>query len=185
VTPTEPEGKDSADDLLARRASKGCADPLLARRANENNEAAPFYQLTHDYLVPSLREWLTRKQKETRRGRAELRLADRAAAWNARPESRHLPAWWEWLNIRLLSRKRDWTAPQRRMMGKAGRYHALRGMGLAVMVAALTLVGLFISERVTEKNKCRKRAGKADRKGKSRRRIRSGSAGHMPSPPMR
>ena len=27
-----------------------------------------FYQLTHDYLVPSLREWLTRKQKETRRG---------------------------------------------------------------------------------------------------------------------
>ena len=27
-----------------------------------------YYQLTHDYLVPSLREWLTRKQKETRRG---------------------------------------------------------------------------------------------------------------------
>src|SRR5205823_3825129 len=27
-----------------------------------------YYQLTHDYLVPSLRDWLTRKQKETRRG---------------------------------------------------------------------------------------------------------------------
>ena len=38
-----------------------------------------FYQLTHDYLVPSLRDWLTRKQRETRRGRAELRLAERAA----------------------------------------------------------------------------------------------------------
>src|SRR5262249_30248194 len=28
-----------------------------------------YYQLTHDYLVHSLRDWLTRKQKETRRGR--------------------------------------------------------------------------------------------------------------------
>ena len=35
-----------------------------------------YYQLTHDYLVPSLRDWLTRKQRETRRGRAELRLAE-------------------------------------------------------------------------------------------------------------
>ncbi len=33
------------------------------------------YQLTHDYLVPPLRQWLFRKQRETRRGRAELRLA--------------------------------------------------------------------------------------------------------------
>ncbi len=31
------------------------------------------YQLTHDYLVPSLRQWLTRKQGESQRGRAELR----------------------------------------------------------------------------------------------------------------
>ena len=44
-----------------------------------------YYQLTHDYLVPSLRDWLTRKQKETRRGRAELRLAERSALWNAKP----------------------------------------------------------------------------------------------------
>ena len=38
-----------------------------------------YYQLTHDYLVHSLRDWLTRKQRETRRGRAELRLAERSA----------------------------------------------------------------------------------------------------------
>ena len=37
-----------------------------------------FYQLTHDYLVQSLGDWLTRKQKETRRGRAELKLAERS-----------------------------------------------------------------------------------------------------------
>ena len=38
-----------------------------------------YYQLTHDYLVHSLRDWLTRKQRETRRGRAELRLAERSS----------------------------------------------------------------------------------------------------------
>jgi formylglycine-generating enzyme required for sulfatase activity len=93
--------------------------------------------LTHDYLVPALRTWLTRKQKETLKGRAELRLAERAALWNARPENRRLPAWWEWINIRLFTRTRDWTAPQRQMMRKAGRYHAVRGLALIV---ALTLL---------------------------------------------
>src|SRR5262249_12835642 len=77
------------------------------------------YQLTNDYLVPSLRDWLTRKQKETRRGRAELRLAERAALWNSKPENHHLPAWWEWLTIRLFTRKKDWSPPQRKMMRKA------------------------------------------------------------------
>jgi hypothetical protein len=81
-----------------------------------------YYQLTHDYLVPSIRDWLTRKQRETRRGRAELRLAERAALWNARPENRHLPAWWEWLNIRAFTRKKDWTPPQRKMMRRAPRH---------------------------------------------------------------
>jgi formylglycine-generating enzyme required for sulfatase activity len=114
ITPTEPAGTDAA------------ADP-----------AEQYYQLTHDYLVPLLRDWLTRKQKETRRGRAELRLAERAASWAAKLESRHLPAWWEWASIRLLTRRRDWTAPQRKMMERAAWFHGVRGM---VLVACLTLL---------------------------------------------
>jgi formylglycine-generating enzyme required for sulfatase activity len=104
----------------------------------DSGRATQFYQLTHDYLVPSLRQWLTRKQRETRRGRAELRLAERAAAWTARPENRHLPAWWEWANIRLLTRKRDWTPPQRRMMHQANRYHSLRLAVLSVLLAVVS-----------------------------------------------
>ena len=79
-----------------------------------------YYQLTHDYLVPSLRDWLTRKQKETRRGRAELLLADRAAVWNARPENRQLPSLLQWLQIRWLTQKKNWTPPQRKMMRQGG-----------------------------------------------------------------
>src|SRR5262249_27070615 len=80
-------------------------------------------------------DWLTRKQRETRRGRAELRLAERSSLWNAKPENRHLPSVLEWANIRLLAQEKDWTEPQRRMMRRAGRVHALRGMGLAVLIA--------------------------------------------------
>jgi hypothetical protein len=92
--------------------------------------------------VPSLREWLTRKQRETRRGRAELRLAERAALWGAKPENRRLPSVLEWASIRLLTKKKEWTDPERRMMRRAGRVHGLRGLGLAVLLA-LASCGAF------------------------------------------
>jgi hypothetical protein len=117
ITPTDPEGQDDA------------------------HPSTKYYQLTHDYLVHSLRDWLTRKQKETSRGRAELLLADRAAVWNARPENRHLPTWGEWGSIRLHTRRRDWTAPQRRLIRQAGRHFALRGAMLMLLLIGTAFFG--------------------------------------------
>src|SRR6266851_3049169 len=97
ITPTDPEGKEEAS-------------------ASSSKPGQKYYQLTHDYLVHSLREWLTRKQKETRRGRAELLLADRAAVWNARPENRQLPSLLQWLQICWLAAKKNWTPAQKKMM---------------------------------------------------------------------
>jgi len=97
-----------------------------------------YYQLTHEYLVHALRDWLARKQKETRRGRAELRLAERSELWNSKRENRYLPTWWEYLVVRLLVKKKNWTEPQRKMMRKAGRYNAVGGLLLLVV---LGLVG--------------------------------------------
>jgi formylglycine-generating enzyme required for sulfatase activity len=122
LTPTDPEGKEGVEESPSQV------------QAGEK-----YYQLTHDYLVPSLRDWLTRKQKETRRGRAELLLADRASVWNARPEKRQLPSLWQWFSIRWWTRKKNWTPPQQKMMRKAGRYHLARG--LAVVAALLMLLG--------------------------------------------
>src|SRR5262249_50572146 len=48
----------------------------------------PGYQLTHDYLVPSLREWLTRKQRESWRGRAALALEERTVEWSRARDTR-------------------------------------------------------------------------------------------------
>ncbi len=124
ITPTDPEGKEGAE-VSSTQAGPG-------RR---------YYQLTHDYLVPSLRDWLTRKQKETRRGRAELLLADRAGVWNTRPENRQLPSLLQWFGIRALTREKVWTPPQRKMMLKAARYHAARGIVLAVLLGLLGWTG--------------------------------------------
>ncbi len=104
---------------------------------------AGHYQLTHDYLVRPLREWLTRKQRETRRGRAELRLEERAALWCARKENRFLPSASEWLNLRLLTRSRDWTAPQRTMMHRAGWRHAAHG---AILFVGMMVLALLVRE---------------------------------------
>ncbi|HQZ66326.1 MAG TPA: SUMF1/EgtB/PvdO family nonheme iron enzyme, partial [Planctomycetaceae bacterium] len=106
-----------------------------------------YYQLTHDYLVPSLREWLTRKQKETRRGRAELKLAERSSLWNARPENRHLPSLIEWLGIRALTDSKHWTAPQRTLMRRAARIHGIRVVLAATTVCILVIAGVGLTRQ--------------------------------------
>jgi eukaryotic-like serine/threonine-protein kinase len=105
-----------------------------------------YYQLTHDYLVPSLREWLTRKQRETKKGRAELKLAERAATWAAKPENKQLPTLWEWFTIRRLTEKAKWKPGQRQLMVRANRYHLTRA-GLVSALCVMLLLGGFALKR--------------------------------------
>ena len=65
ITPTDPEGKEADSDSGLR-----------------TGPGQKYYQLTHDYLVPSLREWLTRKQKDA------PRAGGAAAVGNCRPLER-------------------------------------------------------------------------------------------------
>ncbi|MFI5457553.1 MAG: protein kinase [Isosphaerales bacterium] len=139
ITPTDPEG--SGDD-----------HPITS-------PGGRYYQLTHDYLVHSLRDWLNRKKRETRRGRAELRLAERSSLWNAKPENRLLPSALEWANIRLLTRRRNWTEPQQRMMNKAGRVHGVRGFLVLLLLAAVAFTGMAVNNRVNEDRQATLAAG--------------------------
>jgi serine/threonine protein kinase/formylglycine-generating enzyme required for sulfatase activity len=119
MTPTDPEGEFDE------------APPA-------SGTAGPSYQLTHDYLVPALREWLTRKQRATRQGRMELLLAERVALWGVKQDSRQLPGWWERLNLLLWTRSRKRTPPQRQMLRAASRWHLFQA---AVVVLAAVLFG--------------------------------------------
>ncbi len=123
ITPTDPEGIDTG------HSSSG-AVPASGRH----------YQLAHDYLVHSLRDWLTRKRRETRKGRAELTLEERASLWVAKPEHRHLPSLAEWARIRLLTDRADWTTPQRRMMTIANRRYSIKMAWAGMLLATAVIV---------------------------------------------
>ena len=145
ITPTDPEGLEDSQSRT-----------IVPNRSETDNQsgqlfdtgATRYYQLTHDYLVPLLREWLTRKQRETKRGRAELKLAERAAAWNAKREDKQLPTVREWLSIRWFTEGNRWTIPQRKMMNRATQVHTLRsGVAIASLIAIVS-VGIFVRGQV-------------------------------------
>ena len=119
VTPTDPEGRSDDDD---------------SRISEVGNK---YYQLTHDYLVRSLRDWLTRKQKETRRGRCELQLADLSSVWNVKRENRYLPSLSESLLLRYHTDSQSWSRIQREMMKAAFRYHTRRVLSVVAVVAII------------------------------------------------
>jgi serine/threonine protein kinase/formylglycine-generating enzyme required for sulfatase activity len=140
ITPTDPEGRDD--------------DPAGTRAPDDHR-----YQLTHDFLVPSLREWLTRKQRESRRGRAELCLAERSVLWNAKPETRYLPSAWEWASIRLRTDPGRWTDAQRRMMRTAGRVHTMRGLVALLLLTGAFVAGLALRRQAVERERATHAAG--------------------------
>ncbi len=138
ITPTEVTGVESRAAAAVSAVTLGpqnSAESISDRPAPALPERN--YQLTHDYLINSVREWVTRQQRESRRGRAELRLAERAAQWQRGRTNRFLPSLWEDLSIRLLTRRRDWSEPQRQLMRRSARVHGRRAALVLVLVVLL------------------------------------------------
>lgn len=100
------------------------------------------YQLSHDYLVPALREWLYAGRRSTERGRMRLRLQELAAAWRNERDRRHLPTFWEWARIRLWVPRERWDKAETDLMAAASAGYRRKAMaGLAVLVALAGLGG--------------------------------------------
>jgi serine/threonine protein kinase/formylglycine-generating enzyme required for sulfatase activity len=122
ISPSDPAGIDAESGRATVTAQEKC------------------YQLTHDFLVPAVREWLTRKQRETPGGRAQLLLAERASLWSAKPEAKQLPSALEWLSILGRTDRARWSDPQGRMMGVASRRYIRRIAGVVSALAAIVLL---------------------------------------------
>jgi hypothetical protein len=127
VTPTNPESH-----VLATEVCEPSHSPPYGQR---------LYQLTHDFMVEPIREWVTQGQRRTVRGRAELCLAERVSLWTTKPESRQLPGLWEWARIRLFTDSKSWTPPQRRMLRQAARRSLVNAGLVAACIAVLAFVG--------------------------------------------
>jgi serine/threonine protein kinase/formylglycine-generating enzyme required for sulfatase activity len=126
VTPTDPEGSFEPDE-----PDRGSAA-----------SSPQYYQFTHDYLIPSVRNWLKLKDGETASGRARQVLIERASLWNSRPQDRHLPSLWEHARIRLLTSRQDRTASQQKMLRSAARAHGTKA-ALAMLLFAAVLWGAY------------------------------------------
>jgi len=129
ITPTDPEGfrTESGSDVDDK-----------------------YYQLTHDYLVQALRNWLQQKQIETPRGRAEIRLAQRSAMWNAKSETRQLPSILEFFQIIALTRRTNWSQAEQLMMATARRIYGKRGVLVSAIFLSLAVGSVLIAGRIND-----------------------------------
>jgi serine/threonine protein kinase/formylglycine-generating enzyme required for sulfatase activity len=139
VTPTDPAG-------LEAEASAGAAPTTPP----EEETGSQYYQLTHDYLVPALRQWLTRKQKETWHGRAELLLEERTAQWLPHRQKRYLPSITEFVLLRLATSRKRWKRPERDLMRAAARHH---GLVWGSLLLALVALGIGLQQYVSWVNR--------------------------------
>lgn len=143
------------DDLVKILASDlklvTLTDPSgTINKSEANVNTTPHYQLTHDFLVGSLRDWLTKKQKATFRGRAALRLKERIETWLPHPANKFLPGFWEYINIRSLTRPSNWTADETKMMRKAGWIHGARAaLVITTLLLAAWAFASFVSSQQT------------------------------------
>ncbi|MFK8110986.1 MAG: protein kinase [Rubripirellula sp.] len=133
ITPSDPLGDLEESSL-----------PSAAGEMSESwsSSAERYYQLTHDFLVPSLRGWLTQKQRETLRGRTFLQLAEATQYWKAKPETRRLPSLLEWVRFSFLTRSARRTPSQAAMMRVASKRHLVRLCVAAVFTCAMLWAGL-------------------------------------------
>ena len=97
--------------------------------------------------MSSLQVWLTRKQRETRRGRAELRLASITNLWKDRPSTRRLPSALEWIEALAFTRPKSWLTDERRMIHAASRHYLTRLALAACLIIAATYAVREFRER--------------------------------------
>lgn len=136
ITPTDPQPETEEEEISEVQGA--------------GNSTESHYQLTHDYVVSSLRKWLARKQQETMRGRASLLLTSQAELWHARPERRYLPSFVGWATISLLTDRSEWTDRHRKMMRLSTRLHSIRLFLAALLVAVVLAAGLAVKSNLDE-----------------------------------
>lgn len=121
------------------------ADSVAHSDPPEVSNDSRRFQLTHDYLIPSLREWLHRKKLATFRGRTQVGLGEMAAQYQAKSDPRHLPSFLEWLRFRLLTKPSSWTDAERVMMQAGTRALAIRGIFATGIILILLLVAQVLT----------------------------------------
>lgn len=138
ITRTDPDVSGEIDE-----STSDLNEPKLDAECDDDDRNGPVihYQLTHDYLVPSIRNWLEEGLKKTRRGRAELRLRELGeGVVEGRPKNP--PTNFEWLvwQTMFLGKKFD---ENEKIVMRYGRRNFLFSFAILAMIASI--VSYFVA----------------------------------------
>lgn len=123
--------------LITRTDPDAAGDASIDEELTGSNEV--HYQLTHDYLVPAIRDWLNTELKNSRRGRALIRLRELAHQVVPGQKPKYLPSNFEWLSWQFSIRHQARTE-QEKLVLRHGRRKFARTLSL--MALLLVLIGL-------------------------------------------
>ena len=99
-----------------------------------------FYQLTHDYLVPSLRDWISSVHGRTIQGRTVKRMYELSQLWENSKESRFLPSLFEFGSMLLHVPKRMVRPIDKKLIRNATFYYGWRTtLAISIFVVASAL----------------------------------------------
>ena len=105
------------------------------------------YQLTHDYLVSPIRNWLVRKSKESWKGRAELKFTDNFELWNRTKHSRHLLGFSDQLAAEVALNKRRLQTDRLEFLKKSRRRNLFNCSIVFFAITAVFAIVLVLLER--------------------------------------
>ncbi|MEM7785080.1 MAG: SUMF1/EgtB/PvdO family nonheme iron enzyme, partial [Planctomycetota bacterium] len=132
-------------DFLDRQAR------IITPTESEQDSGTKQYQLAHDYLVSPVREWINLKERETRQGRARLRLAELTDQWTANQETRFLPSPFEYAQIRTSLKPSLLTDEEQKLVSVADGFYLTRTIIVSLLLAGLVWIGNAINTNAERK----------------------------------
>jgi serine/threonine protein kinase len=122
------------------------SDPEIVRSLQSepasHSPSVVHYQLTHDYLVPSIRAWLENGWGLTRAGRAKTHLRKLAKLVVPGQTPPKLPTSLEWLNWQFILPQASLSQPERQVLRAAGLRFTKQLAAILVLTSVAGLLAL-------------------------------------------
>ncbi|QDS94418.1 Serine/threonine-protein kinase PknB [Roseimaritima multifibrata] len=117
------------------------------------SESSPAgYQLTHDFLIAPLRQWIELRSRATNQGKARLRLEEFSELYRARPRSQSLPTLLDYLSIRWHTKRQLTNDFQRTMLRAATLMHLRHLAAWAAVLLVLGVGGGMVYRQMEKRN---------------------------------
>ncbi|MCA9135823.1 MAG: SUMF1/EgtB/PvdO family nonheme iron enzyme [Planctomycetales bacterium] len=109
-------------------------DDSFSNESSVSEIGTTGYQLTHDFLIAPIRQWVELRNRTTKAGKARLRLEEFSKLYRSRPMPQALPTLAEYIAVRRYVSPASYTNHQAVMMSSARRHHLIR-IGILLLVA--------------------------------------------------